>query len=380
MRNFKVVTFSVLLLFVSFVSIAAQSAPVAIVPIQFRDSRPVIEVMLNGKGPFIFSIDTGGGLAADIDSSIAAQLKLEPSGKVRGGDPSGRNFREFDTVLIDSLAFGGLEFRNVTALSREQRLTPNAPRVDGILGFALFEDYLLTLDYPGKQVRLARGELPAANGANILTFESPRRIPVVDVLVGNIKMKAHLDSGNMVGRFILPTSLVDKLTLASPPVTVGRARTVNNEVEIKEAKLTDSIKLGSFEFSQPTITFPALAEVVNIGLSVLREFSLTFDQKNKRVKLERPAPAATAAASSPETNEFTGSYGERTISFNDSTLYLQRRDGPKIKLVAAGKDEFTLERVPSARIKFARDAQGKVIELQVLNQSGQWESSKKTQP
>jgi hypothetical protein len=119
---------------------------------------------------------------------------------------------------------------------------------------------------------------------------------------------------------------------------------------------------------------------VNIGLSVLREFSLTFDQKNKRVKFERPAPAATAAASSPETNEFTGSYGERTISLSDSTLYLQRRDGPKIKLVAAGKDEFTIERIPSARIKFVRDAQGKVIELQVLNQSGQWESSKKTQP
>jgi len=73
---------------------------------------------------------------------------------------------------------------------------------------------LLTLDCPGKQLRLARGELPAANNANILPFENPHVIPIVEVSIGNLKMKAHIDSGNMVGKFILPTALVDKLKLA----------------------------------------------------------------------------------------------------------------------------------------------------------------------
>lgn len=73
---------------------------------------------------------------------------------------------------------------------------------------------MLTLDYPGKQLRLARGELPAANNANILPFENPHVIPIVEVSIGNLKMKAHIDSGNMVGKFILPTALVDKLKLA----------------------------------------------------------------------------------------------------------------------------------------------------------------------
>ncbi len=58
-------------------------------------------------------------------------------------------------------------------------------------------------------------------------------------------MKAHIDSGNMVGGFILPKTLVDKLALASQPITVGRARTVSNEVEIQEARLCDTIKIGS---------------------------------------------------------------------------------------------------------------------------------------
>ena len=64
------------------------------------------------------------------------------------------------------------------------------------------------------------------------------------------------------------------------------------------------------------------------------------------------------------------------VSF-DGSLFLQRRDGPKIKLVLVSKDEFTLEPIPAARIKFVRDESGKVTELQVLNRAGQWEKSKR---
>jgi hypothetical protein len=80
-------------------------------------------------------------------------------------------------------------------------------------------------------------------------------------------------------QFILPTALVEKLALASQPITVGRARTVSNEVEIQEARLRDTIKLGNFEFRQPTITFPSLADEVNIGLKTLRDFTSPLIKK-----------------------------------------------------------------------------------------------------
>src|SRR4030095_3438127 len=103
---------------------------------------------------------------------------LQPNGQIRGGDPSGRNARVFETVLLDSLSLGQVEFRNVTVLSQEPRLGPNAPRVDGVLGFSLFSEYLLTLDYPRKELRLLRGELAAANGVDILQFEHPHALPL----------------------------------------------------------------------------------------------------------------------------------------------------------------------------------------------------------
>jgi hypothetical protein len=136
------------------------------------------------------------------------------------------------------------------------------------------------------QVRLARGDLPAANGADILSFEIEHRVPVIELAIGKWRVKAHIDSGNFVAGFILPEDLVEQLPLVSQPVTVGRARSVTNQIEIKQAQLRDTIHIGRFEYPQATIAFPALANT-NVGFRVLREFTLTFDQKNKRMKMVR---------------------------------------------------------------------------------------------
>jgi len=295
MRNLRVLTASIALFFVGVVSAPAQNRTVAVAPMQFRGLMPVIEAKLNGQGPFFFAIDTGGGMQADIDPAVATQLNLQPTGKVLIGDPSRQNDREMELTSIASLTFGGAEFRNVTALIRTQRITKDYPEVDGFLGFALFTEYLLTLDYPAMQVRLARGALPAANGADILPFEIENRIPVIEVAVGKLRMKAHVDSGNFVAGFILPEEVVEQLTLLSEPVTVGHARSVTNKIEIKQAQLKETIRIGSFQYPEATIAFPAPSDT-NVGFKILREFAITFDQKNKRMKFERAAANATTAA------------------------------------------------------------------------------------
>src|SRR5437764_5305067 len=274
MRNRKVVTSSIFLVLVCAGSITAQNS-VVLAPMQMRGWMPVVEVKLNGQGPFAFMIDTGSGMQADIDTSVAERLNLQPNGKAINGDPSGENDREVATVTIDSIMIGGgvakgtrarrtgegvVEFRNVTAIVRPHKITKDYPDVDGILGFALFSDYLLTLDYPAMQVRLERGALPAANGADILNFEIENRVPVIELLIGKIRARAHIDSGNFVAGFILPEEIVEQLQLLSPPVTVGLARSVSNQIELKQAQLRDTIRLGRFEFPQPTIRYPALSD------------------------------------------------------------------------------------------------------------------------
>ena len=282
----RLTIFSVFLLLLFACSAVAQDTNAATAPLQMRGLMPVVEVKLNGQGPFAFMIDTGAGMQADVDTSVAERLKLPLSGRVINGDPSGQNDREVATATIESLTIGKADFRNVTAVVRPQRITKDYPDVDGILGFALFTDYLLTLDYPAMQVRLTRGALPAANGADILNFELENRIPVIELAIGRIHVPAHIDSGNFVAGFILPEDVVEQLPLASNVVAVGGARSVSNRIQLKQVQLRDTIRLGAFTYPQPTVAFPALSDT-NIGFSVLRGFVLTFDQHNRRMKLQR---------------------------------------------------------------------------------------------
>ena len=257
------------------------------IPMRTEGGMPTIEVMVNGQGPFVFGLDTGAQGESRIDSSLVEKLGLKSTGEIRETDPSRRNSQMAATVKLDSVSIGSLRFADVTASSRNFKNSPRPLKVDGILGLSLFAEYLTTLDFPAKVLRFERGELPKADGAEILDYKSEGGIPLVELSVGSMKINAHLDSGNAIGAFVLPTSFVEKLALASDPVVVGKARSASGEMEIKQVQLKDTLRLGRHEFPQPTITFPALGDIGNVGIKTLSQFVLTFDQQHSRVRLTR---------------------------------------------------------------------------------------------
>lgn len=257
------------------------------IPMRLEGGMPAIEVMVNGQGPFLFGLDTGAQGGSRIDSSLVEKLKLKSSGQVQATDGSGRNPQSVETVKLDSVAIGGLRFTDVDAGSRNFKNSPRPIKVDGIIGLSLFSDYLVTLDFPAKVLRFERGELPRADGAEILDYQSERGIPRVELMVGSTKIDAHLDSGNSIGEFVLPAAFVEKLTQASEPKVVGRARSASGDMEIKRVQIKETVRLGRHEFPEATITFPSLGEIGNVGAKVLTQFAITFDQQHHRVRLTR---------------------------------------------------------------------------------------------
>jgi hypothetical protein len=256
------------------------------VPLQFAGSMPAVEVMVNGRGPFLFAIDTGGQGSARVDSSLVEKLGLESSGQRGGTDSSARNPQMMQMVRLASIEVGGLRFADVEAGSRNYKSAPRLSAVDGILTLNLFADYLVTLDYPAKILRLTKGELPKPDGAEVIDYKSDAGVPMVPLRVGENTLQARIDSGNMIGGFVLPASFAERLSFVTEPTVVGRGRSISGEVEIKQGQAKETVRLGRYEFAQPEVTFPAPSDSVgNIGGKVLSEFAITFDQKNARMRL-----------------------------------------------------------------------------------------------
>jgi hypothetical protein len=257
------------------------------IPLQFAGAMPTVEVMVNGKGPFVFGFDTGAQAGPRLDTSLVEKLALKSSGQVQAIDPSGRNPQTSETYKLESISIGALRLSDVTVAGRNYQNSPRPLKVDGILGLNFLADYLVTLDFPAKVLRIEKGELPKADGADVLDYKNEAGIALVELTVGSTKIKAHLDTGNAIAPFILPTSFVEKLSLGSEPVVVGRARSASGEMEIKKAQLKDVVKLGRHEFPDATVAYPALSDTGNVGVKTLSEFAVTFDQQHERVRLTR---------------------------------------------------------------------------------------------
>lgn len=137
----------------------------------------LVEVRLDGQGPYRFALDTGAAGGGRISRALATKLDLKVVGQAIAGDPSGKNTERIDIVSAGALAIGDATFSGVKLSVRDLPVAPgrSEPELDGVLGFGLFKDYLLTLDYPARRVRI--GELPPADGREILGFEDRHAFP-----------------------------------------------------------------------------------------------------------------------------------------------------------------------------------------------------------
>jgi len=68
---------------------------------------------------------------------------------------------------------------------------------------------------------------------------------------------------------------------------VGHARTIGNEFDIRAAELRGSVRLGRYEFPGATVGFQPVFPMANVGARVLKDFRVTFDQRNGRMRLVR---------------------------------------------------------------------------------------------
>ena len=89
-----------------------------VLPLDFGAPRPTIEAKINGKGPFLFVLDTGAhGFV--INSDLAKELNLPVVGKAAMGNPSNPSAIEVDRVRIESIDLSGVSLSGVVADSWE---------------------------------------------------------------------------------------------------------------------------------------------------------------------------------------------------------------------------------------------------------------------
>lgn len=256
------------------------------IPITLASTQILIDnIEVNGEGPFRFMLDTGGMGGGRVDSSLADKLGLEKKGEVMGSDGTGRPGTPMAMYELDSLKVGGIEVNGLRVISRDYNLHGAAVRghIDGIIGFGLFQELLLTIDYSKRKLIVEKGELPEPDGQIILSARSQGVAGTEIELLGET-YAAHLDTGAM-SWISISEEIASNLKFQSELVQIGEARTVSGAFPIKKARLDGNARLGEHEIENPVIVVGAPLRGVNFGGFVLRDFVITYDQKNERIRV-----------------------------------------------------------------------------------------------
>lgn len=118
----------------------------------------------------------------------------------------------------------------------------------------------------------------------------------------------------------------------------------------------------------PDIQVPAAKALETAHLEALKKLmaKATDEEQKQRIKWTMETAEALAHPVTVEATAlkgYVGSYGPRTLSFENGSLYYQREGRPKYKMVPMSGDLFMLDGLEGFRVKVERDASGKVVGL-----------------
>ncbi len=257
------------------------------VPMDISIRRPIIELTINGQGPFPFVVDSGAG-GTVIDDDLAKKLNLKTIGKALTSDASGQAPKEMSLVAVDRIGIGSAIFfdsiaviGDLDAVWHDQQDGP-----DGVLAFSTFADCLVTFDYPRGKLILEVGTLPPADGQDILEYEfvDDQQIPWVKLKITGVETPVMLDTGAAMGG-ILAADLEGKVRTKGAPKPIGMVRRMNSATVQRDARMDGAVMLGRHEIQEPIFNFMGQRSV--IGYQIFKHFAITFDQGEKTVRFAR---------------------------------------------------------------------------------------------
>lgn len=360
-----------------------QSLQHIVIPMDLSSRRPIVAVMLNGKGPYKFIFDTGS-MAHVIDEKLSSEFGFNVVGEDTLRTPGSDSILLSKRVTVPKVGFSRtniLKDVEMNIINLRSMLS-----VDGILSSNFFEDYLLTMDYPNSNLEIKTGELIKGEAGAISFLQKPGVINF-NLDVNGISVEAHLDTGSP-GGISLPYSLKDQLTLKNEPKQGHTIRTPVASFKKWDAELKGDITLGNVIIKNPSIALVEGFKYANLGYDVIKDLRTTMDRKNSLIKFEQKQRSNSDGGLGPNlvrpmSSSYSGTYeGDRKVWQDESGDWVYQRAGSPISLKLHKKEADIFElKVPRGvrapmgipDIHFIRNEKKLVAEINLIYQDGRTE-------
>ena len=264
------------------------------VPAEISGHTMFVHVMVNGHGPFLVMVDTGCSVTLVSPELAEAVGALAPE---QGVDlaVAQNGFGDATTLvqaMLESVDLGGVHFEGVPAVVSESIETLSVihgRRVDGALGFALFEDLFLSLDIPRHRLLLG-SRWPAAipKPRTALPLVEHANVPFVQVQIQGRPVELMVDTGSNQALQIsgaLASSLRWTVAPRAGPLVAVLGESGREQI----GRLAGDLTLGDIRQVEPTAVVSTGEP--SLGLRSLGEFCVVFHPAENLMWLCGPVTA-----------------------------------------------------------------------------------------
>ncbi|MGZ3305088.1 MAG: hypothetical protein ACXU8U_04430 [Asticcacaulis sp.] len=275
--------------------------------LSYQNVMPVVQVHIEGKGPYAFMVSTGLALNT-IDDDLARELGLKPvnglrnfllgSSNISAGKKEGSHqVAAALTTIGDGYALRDLVFDISTEDSEQGRDwharhvgDENFPR--GGLGMQLLLSAPCVLDFEGRELRFYKGGLPQLTDYTALRSELHGSVSggqanfAVHATLGGQGLKCYVDTAGtaelyLASRFVRDNNLYDRKDdyIAEPLNRVDPSKGMLRTVRMK------NFDLGAIHFDEINVTLGdpdhddylhELGIKAVIGRNLWRQFTMAF--------------------------------------------------------------------------------------------------------
>ena len=260
------------------------------IPARIIGNLVVIETVGRPDGPWRFLLDTGSS-ATLVSPEFAIRYRLDeqtPTGpKVWLRDAVGRA-APADSILLRRIDFGPAHIANVRGLVHDCGEISNqlGIKIDGVLGFSLFRNARLTIDYPGERIVLTSHEDRTPLRGCIVPVTKHNNVPLIRVRMGELDLMTLVDTGSD-GAFNLDPAGME-LEFITPPRRGASVKTLFGSHQQQIARLDSTLVIEDHQIENPIVDLSG--QLTSLGGAVLRNFEITFDQVREVAAFYRAEP------------------------------------------------------------------------------------------
>jgi hypothetical protein len=270
-----------------------QASAAGVVPVRIVNNHVVVDLTLDGAGPFHFIVDSGAGNL--IDPAVATAIGARTRGHVRlygvGDAAEDGAITSVHRVAIGTATFVGVRF--VVAPARATFAAAEGPAIDGLIGRSIIGSGVTVFDYAARTLTFDAGSA-ALTGATVLPVATIDGEPHVPCALDGVPGSCAIDTGSRLNVTVLAPfaeqfpAIVPASLSAIGVDGYGIGGAAYGRLGRLERLTFGSLAVTGVvaDFSvQKRGAFASTRTAANVGGGVLRRFTLAFDLAHGRIGL-----------------------------------------------------------------------------------------------